>query len=117
MELLKAYPWPGNVREMENVVHRAMLLATGGLITAECLPAHIRGGSVPSRSATGGETLPSQAETPRLSLAEAERHAIERALEASGGNVTKAAKRLGIARATIYRKMQKLRVNQSRSDG
>ena len=57
----------------------------------------------------------SPGETPKLSLADAEKHAIQRALEASGGNVTKAAKRLGIARATIYRKMQRLGVAHPRA--
>ncbi len=113
--VIEAYPWPGNVREMENVVHRAMLLATGGLITVDCLPEHIRHGVSPSRLSTNLETGSSHGETPKLSLADAEKRAIERALDASGGNVTKAAQRLGIARATIYRKMQKLGVAHPRA--
>ncbi len=108
------YAWPGNVRELENVVHRAMLLASSGLITKDCLPDHIRG-EVAERSVghLGDSML--AGETPKLSLADAEKHAIQRALEASGGNVTKAAKRLGIARATIYRKMQRLGVAHPRA--
>ncbi len=113
---IDSYRWPGNVRELENVVHRAMLLAAGGLITVDCLPEHIRGGVSPSRGGIPDETHASQGETAKLSLADAEKRAIERALEASGGNVTRAAKRLGIARATIYRKMQKLGVSHPRSD-
>lgn len=112
---VETYVWPGNVRELENVVHRAMLLASGGLITKDCLPANIRGeGEERAVSVHPHDTL-SQPETTKLSLADAEKHAIERALEASGGNVTKAAKRLGIARATIYRKMQRLGVAHPRS--
>jgi transcriptional regulator with PAS, ATPase and Fis domain len=107
-EILERYAWPGNVRELENVIHRAMLLAGGGRITLECLPEFVRRLEAPSVSRDTDETDPSLDESTRLSLAEAERRAIERALEACGGNVTRAAKRLGIARATIYRKMARL---------
>ena len=107
-ETLERYRWPGNVRELENVIHRAMLLAGGGRITLECLPEFVRRLDAPTVSRDTDETDPSLDESTRLSLADAERRAIERALEASGGNVTRAAKRLGIARATIYRKMARL---------
>ncbi len=112
---VERYGWPGNVRELENVVHRAMLLASGGLITKACLPEQIRGDVVePASGAHPGDPLAS-GETTKLSLADAEKHAIQRALEASSGNVTKAARRLGIARATIYRKMQRLGVAHPRA--
>jgi transcriptional regulator with PAS, ATPase and Fis domain len=107
-ETLERYAWPGNVRELENVIHRAMLLAGGGRITLECLPEFVRRLDAQIVSRDTDETDPSLDESTRLSLADAERRAIERALEASGGNVTRAAKRLGIARATIYRKMARL---------
>jgi DNA-binding NtrC family response regulator len=110
---LERYSWPGNVRELENVIHRAMLLATDGLITVSCLPETLRG--TRETVDTDDETQLSLDEPARLSLAEAERRAIERALDASGGNVTRAAKRLGIARATIYRKMARLGVDGRRT--
>lgn len=112
---LEEYPWPGNVRELENVVHRAMLLAIGGLITHDCLPPSILGTVSSDETGSSAETEVSHHGTGRLSLAEAERQAIERALDASGGNVTRAARRLGIARATIYRKMARLGVEPRRS--
>ena len=115
-ECVERYVWPGNVRELENVVHRAMLLASGGLITKDCLPPQIRG-DVEVRSSMSAEGMTAPPEAAKLSLADAEKDAIERALEASKGNVTKAAKRLGIARATIYRKMQRLGVAHPRSGG
>lgn len=113
-DCVEGYAWPGNVRELENVVHRAMLLASGGLISKDCLPESIRGDVVERPVARHGDAVLAD-ETPKLSLADAEKHAIQRALEASGGNVTKAAKRLGIARATIYRKMQRLGVAHPRA--
>ncbi len=113
-DCIERYSWPGNVRELENVVHRAMLLAHDGLITKACLPESIRTGRV-ADAGNGAPSGASHLNESELSLADAERHAIERALEASGGNVTKAAKQLGIARATIYRKMQRLGVAHPRS--
>jgi DNA-binding NtrC family response regulator len=112
-DCVECYAWPGNVRELENVVHRAMLLASGGLITKDCLPAAIRGDEEPRATVPRVEDL--APDPTKLSLADAEKHAIERALEAAGGNVTRAAKKLGIARATIYRKMQRLGVAHPRS--
>lgn len=115
MKVLGEYPWPGNVRELENVVHRAMLLANDGMITEDCLPAVIHAGVSENVSESSHEAELSHGETGRLSLAQAEKRAIERALDVSGGNVTRAAKRLGIARATIYRKMARLGVSARRS--
>ncbi len=112
-ECIERYAWPGNVRELENVVHRAMLLAQDGLITKSCLPENIRTGR--GLDAAHGANGSGHPEESKLSLADAEKHAIVRALEVSGGNVTKAARRLGIARATIYRKMQRLGVAHPRS--
>jgi transcriptional regulator with PAS, ATPase and Fis domain len=114
-EMLERYRWPGNVRELENVIHRAMLLAGGGVITLDCLPESLRNGEARTVSRDTDETEASLDESTRLSLADAERRAIERALDASGGNVTRAAKRLGIARATIYRKMGRLGVLSRRN--
>ncbi len=115
-ESLEHYRWPGNVRELENVIHRAMLLANGRAITRDCLPDAVRTQDAIGVSWDTDETDMSLDETTRLSLADAERRAIERALDASGGNVTRAARRLGIARATIYRKMARLGVNARRID-
>jgi DNA-binding NtrC family response regulator len=94
---LRAHTWPGNVRELENAVERAAALAEGPLIGLDDLPEAVRGCSAP-----GG---PSVALPEGVTLAEAERILIRRALDAAGGNKKEAARRLGIGLATLYRKL------------
>jgi len=94
MEALLAHSWPGNVRELEHVVERAVLLAQGDEVTVDDLAL---------RDRTDG--------TPRLeamTLDEAERYLIERALAAHGGNVSEAARALGLSRSALYRRLQGL---------
>ena len=94
-QALLAYGWPGNVRELRNVVE--MLLAmggAGGLIDAGDLPAEIREGAAPVAGATD--------------LKAVEEAAIRAAVEACGGNLSRAARRLGIARSTLYMRLAAL---------
>jgi DNA-binding NtrC family response regulator len=91
---LLAYRWPGNVRELRNSMERLAVLAPGPVITAEdvqnfCVNAVVK------EDASGAP----------LSLAEAERQAIERALGATGGNKTQAARLLGITPKTLNAKL------------
>ena len=99
MSLLMAYHWPGNVRELHAAVERAALLEPGDTVQVSRLPAHLR--SLPPERGAGGETA-----APLLPLAAVERRAVLRALEASDGNVTRAARALGINRATLHRKLK-----------
>jgi two-component system response regulator HydG len=89
--------WPGNVRELENVVESALALAQGERLERSDL-ARVR-----SRRPARGASLP-QGELP-LSLAAYERCALERALREEGGDARGAARRLGIGRSTLYRKL------------
>jgi Nif-specific regulatory protein len=86
---LLAYRWPGNVRQLRNVIDSAVVLADGGQIE----PADL------GLRDTGGEAVAS------LNLEEMERHNIAEAIRRAGGNVVDAAKLLGIGRATLYRKL------------
>jgi two-component system repressor protein LuxO len=95
---LLAHPWPGNVRELENAIRGAVVLADGEELTAEMLPAALRAPPRPPRRA------PAAATEPIRTLAEVEREAIERALQATGGNIPRAAAALGISPSTLYRK-------------
>jgi DNA-binding NtrC family response regulator len=97
LEALRAHDWPGNVRELQNAVARAVALGEGPILGREDLPEGIRGGGVP-----GGTVIELPAE---VSLAEAERVLILRALEEHGGDKREAAERLGISLATLYRKL------------
>ncbi len=95
-EHLLRYSWPGNVRELRNVLERAMIVARGqSRIEAEHLPPELR------RTA-GARVVP---HTPR-SLAEVERMHIERTLRAHSQNRTRAARELGISRATLINKIK-----------
>ncbi|RKZ21265.1 hypothetical protein DRQ18_04780, partial [bacterium] len=95
MEHLLQYPWPGNVRELENVLERAIILCDGNVIRPLHLPAHVREGRKDIR-ANG-------------TLEDMEKKLIERALKETGGNIPKAARRLGIHPSTLYRKLKKMR--------
>jgi two-component system, NtrC family, response regulator AtoC len=95
---LLSYSWPGNVRELENCMNAAMALASNGRIGFEELPARMR---------TKKLTTPVPAHRPP-SLEEVERKHIEVVLRAVGWNKARAARKLGIDRATLYRKLARL---------
>ena len=97
MERLLSYGWPGNVREMRNVLERALILARGqSMIGVEHLPGEFR-----ARPGVGDRR-----HTP-LSLDDLERQHIDRTLKHHGGNRTRAAAELGISRATLINKIKR----------
>jgi len=91
---LEGHSWPGNVRELRNLCERCSVLAQGEVIESMDLPLEVRIGHP-----AGGE--PGSVRT----LKEMEREMVVRALEATGGNRTKAAKLLGITYPTIKKKI------------
>jgi DNA-binding NtrC family response regulator len=110
LEALARYDWPGNVRELQNVVHRSMLACRGDEIVLADLPADLRGFALQQMWENGEQDVDSRNEVVREDeiepLEELERRAIQRALKATKGSVTRAAKLLGIGRATLYRRIQ-----------
>ncbi len=92
LDALTLHPWPGNVRELEHVVERAVLLARGEEIGVESL--------FLSAAGQGGGQIE------RMNLNDAEGHLIRRALLRSKGNVSEAARELGVSRSALYRKLQ-----------
>jgi transcriptional regulator of acetoin/glycerol metabolism len=94
MDALRRHLWPGNVRELRNLVERLLLTSGEELVTCDDLHPELTGGPV-ARTAESGP----------ISLHDAEHGAILRALEHENGNLAGAARRLGISRSTIYRKM------------
>ncbi len=94
---LQGYQWPGNVRELSNVLERAVLLSLGPEIRPEdlALPMGVTGAGDDGDGAL------------RRASAQAEREAIVQALEATGGNVTRAATRLGLSRRGLQLKMRR----------
>ena len=98
LDAMERYPWPGNVRQLENVLRRVSLLGGDATITREVIE---------SDSGLALMFLGKQAEMgPLLSMVKTEEEQIRRALEAAAGNRDRAARLLGISRATIYRKMR-----------
>jgi DNA-binding NtrC family response regulator len=96
-ELLLRYPWPGNVRELRAAVQRAVVLCRGEKIGARDLPPAIRNVSA--------DAPPPKFQANSLSVEEAEKDLIIRALKDSNGNRTLAAKKLGMHRRTLHRKL------------
>lgn len=112
LERLRAYSFPGNIRELENILERATIYVEGERIEAADLDLPLDAGpvqKVPAETQGGGGALrpfaSAQDGTKPGSMAEIEREAIRRALERSGGNRTKAAEELGISRRTILNKI------------
>lgn len=106
LEELMEYSWPGNVRELENIVQRSLLASDGELITPQDLPAEVRVSGL--AQAAANENGSSLFGTEIVPLREIERRAIEHALRLTGGSVALAAKKLGIGRATLYRRIASL---------
>ncbi|MGC9197023.1 MAG: sigma-54-dependent transcriptional regulator [Syntrophobacteraceae bacterium] len=95
MQRLMSYDWPGNIRELRNVIERGIILCENGLITPNALPHNL---SAESSQSAGAEPL--------LLLSQVEKRHILRILELAGGNRAQAADMLGISRKTIYRKLK-----------
>jgi len=98
---LYAYPFPGNVRELEHVIKRAVVLSRGGTIELEHLAPEVAAASVPCRPETA-QTLGRLSEAVQAF----EREYIARALRATGGHRHRAADMLGISRKTLWEKMR-----------
>lgn len=112
MAVLAAYSWPGNVRELRNVVEGMVLLAQADTLTLDDLPPEILGEPGPVYPDVAGAGPPvvmsggARAAT-AVRLVDAERSSILAAVRAEGGNFTRAARRLGIAKSTLYEKMKR----------
>jgi transcriptional regulator with PAS, ATPase and Fis domain len=113
LELLLRHAWPGNVRELDNVVQHGVLMADGPKVLPRDLPPTLEG--LPRLPAPGGGALPRPAGSPLvveapgfLTLEEVERRHIMETLQRCRGNQSLAARRLGISRSTLWRKMKEL---------
>jgi DNA-binding NtrC family response regulator len=99
---LMNYSWPGNIRELENIIERMIIMADEKKITEDLLPPQIIGASVTDSSAS--LEIPEQG----LSIDQVELDLINNALEKAGGNKSNAAKLLGITRRKLYSMMERL---------
>jgi DNA-binding NtrC family response regulator len=96
---LKSYDWPGNIRELEHIIERAVLLGKGTLIGMEDLPTHLAAFDASS-------VVLAQALTKEFTLHDLEREYIGKVLANTRGNKTEAARILGVDRTTLYRKLE-----------
>jgi two-component system, NtrC family, response regulator AtoC len=127
LELLSAHPWPGNIRELENVMERAVLFCDGHKLRSEDLPGELRGAGLGSGSGSGSVAPPSPdgsagagvdigslpadgglKEHVKVAMSRLERDLVSRALKQTSGNVTHAARLLKISRKGLQLKMKEL---------
>ncbi len=112
LSLVQGYAWPGNIRELENLIERTLLFADGPRIDVADLPPHLRAPGMLTPLPGPGPLLPPAAgetglkDIVRQRAAELEKDLIARALEETGGNVTRAAKLLQISRKSLQTKMK-----------
>ena len=102
---LERYPWPGNVRELRAAIERAVVMASGPQILLRDLPPTVR-----DAKPSGASGIALSKSAGHLNLQDTEQRMIVRALDETGGNVTKAALKLGISRRTLHRRLKELRV-------
>jgi DNA-binding NtrC family response regulator len=102
LQALVSYRWPANVRELRNAIEGAVALCRGDKLTLRDLPANVRGGTAPGDAPADPAAV---AERSQLTLQEAEKQLIIRALQAAKGNRTTAARQIGISRRTLHRKL------------
>ncbi len=111
LQKLQSYSWPGNIRELRNIIERAVVLAKSDKIELQNIPDDLEGSSVIKRPS---ESL-QKAETDNgVRLTALEKLAIERALKNVNGNKSLAAKELGISRRTLYRKLEEYNIGDSK---
>ncbi len=102
LDLLVAYPWPGNIRELENLIKRLVVLAPEGRIDVHHIPEHVRTAAAADASGSVGGGVYEQ------TVAQVERKLIAEALSRAGGNRTRAAQDLGLPPSTLRDKLVKL---------
>ena len=105
-KLLNEYSWPGNVRQLESAIERAILLSEGDLITVEDLPTEVRQEVGPASE--GAFKLPAEG----INFEDVERNLITQAMEQTDYNITKAAKLLGLTFRTLQYRLEKFGIKK-----
>jgi two-component system response regulator AtoC len=123
MDVLVQYAWPGNIRELENVIERAVLFCDTQRIRATDLPHEIRGmpalANVPLPQADLQAALAGEGglkEHVKVAMSRLEKELVSRALQQTGGNVTHAARLLKISRKGLQLKMKELGLREGSVD-
>ncbi|MFA7228017.1 MAG: sigma-54 dependent transcriptional regulator, partial [Melioribacteraceae bacterium] len=109
LKILYDYDWPGNVRELENTLERCMILSDSDQIEIDSLPANIASQFQNMNFGTNGVIFSD--ESPVVPFEKLKEEAIRHALKVTDGNIVEAARRLKIGRATLYRLMDKYKID------
>jgi DNA-binding NtrC family response regulator len=105
LDLLADQPWPGNVRQLQNLVERMVLLSDGPTIGRDAVADELARGSTPPPPLAAEAGTEASGTTLEAKRRDAEREAVTKALERAGGNRTQAARVLGVSRRTLYNKL------------
>jgi two-component system response regulator AtoC len=113
-ERLRRYQWPGNIRQLRNVMERAVVLSEGGPVTVDDLPVDTYVGPAPRAPTFDASLVPGPAP---VQSDDAERGRILAALERCAGNQTRAAELLGISRRTLVSRLSEYNLPRPRKRG
>jgi DNA-binding NtrC family response regulator len=123
LDVLASYPWPGNIRELENVVERAVLFCDTENVRADDLPPEVRGSLAPTQAPITDADLQAALasegglkEHVKVAMNRLERELVGRALAQTNGNVTHAARLLKISRKGLQLKMKELGLREGASE-
>src|SRR5262249_833372 len=106
MARLKAYPWPGNIRQLENVIERAVVIVEGPYISEYELPPEVQAAEIgPEENLQPASSPPIGIDAERAERDGLERERLVRALAAADGNKAEAARALGLARSTLVSRL------------
>jgi len=114
MTVLQQYPWPGNIREMRNVLERAAQIAQHPVLTVRDLELQYPGSPAPGSNGNGDGTRAANGH--HLTLREVEARYIELVLREEDGSIERAARRLGISRSSLYNKVKTKEVERRNED-
>jgi sigma-54 dependent transcriptional regulator, acetoin dehydrogenase operon transcriptional activator AcoR len=106
-EMLERYSWPGNIRELENVIERAIAVAESDVIMVGDLPANLQ---LSQSSLTAASIPASASHEAGRSMKEMENDRLMSLIDETGGNLREVARRMGVARSTVYHKLSKISV-------
>ena len=115
LKALEDYDWPGNVRQLRNVIEKMVVLASGSKLTVDDLPVEITNCELRIANAEVRKSLDSPIashQSPLTTLAEGEKEHILAAIDHCHGNISKAADELGISRRTIHRKLKEWKISR-----
>ena len=107
LDILVKYDWPGNIRELKNIIERMVVLAHEDRLHADNVPEDLRSGNI-HRLVSAGTQAPASTNLDQL-----EKELIQRVLGEVKGNKSLAAKKLGISRRTLYRKLEEYTLDSS----